>query len=97
MLSNRFASQVTEIDADNRREPITAGEGGLVTTVRPVPSTSHTFTSDPENNVGFDLVLHPTVKHLHLFRDDGMFREKGLSSETALEGKICYCHYRYII
>ena len=57
MLSNRFASQVTEIDADNRREPITAGEGGLVTTVRPAPSTSHTFTSDPENKVSFDLVL----------------------------------------
>ena len=54
VLSNRLASQVTEIDADNR-EPITAGEG-LVTTVRPAPSTSHTFTSDPENKVGFALI-----------------------------------------
>ena len=32
---------------------IVAGEGPLTTTPRPAPSTTHTFTSDPENNVGF--------------------------------------------
>ena len=55
VLSNRFASQVTEIDADNR-EPITASEGLVTTTTRPVPSTTHTFTSDPENNVGVNFI-----------------------------------------
>jgi len=47
--SHQYNSQVTEIDADNR-EPITASEGLVTTTTRPVPSTTHTFTSDPENN-----------------------------------------------
>jgi len=47
---HQYNSQVTEIDADTHREPIVGGEGGMVTTTRPPPVTTHTFTSDPDNN-----------------------------------------------
>lgn len=52
--SHQYNSQVradTGIDADRGEQPIVAGEGPLTTTTsRPAPTTTHTFTSDPENN-----------------------------------------------
>merc|ERR1712110_658707 len=49
--SHQYTSQVTDtqIDADSG-EPIVASEVPVTTTTRSGPSTTHTFTSDPQNS-----------------------------------------------
>jgi len=49
--SHQYTSQVTDtqIDADSG-EPIVASEVPVTTTTRSAPSTTHTFTSDPQNS-----------------------------------------------